>query len=173
MHRSHKPVLLLALLAIVLATHRPDPCIAEGLSRQQQSALALSARDPFLALARDADVVAVMSLGSRRSYWAPRHDIILTEYRLVTTSTLHGLAPATLTVVEEGGEVGDVGLAVSDAMVFELGKSYVLLLERRPNGLHVLRGIHGMRQLESATRQSLLRDLGTVLEARLPKGQPR
>ena len=119
----------------------------------------------FMILAPQADIIVVASLVSSHSYWSTGHDLILTDFVLATNTSLYGTAPDTITIVEEGGEVGDVGLAVSDAISFEDGASYVILLQQGPAGFRVLGGANGVRRLQSTdpAQDPFLDQLKTII----------
>lgn len=125
-------------------------CHAMTLGVGDKSAVA----DPdsiFIAKALEADAVVTATLAHRRSFWAPTHDTILTEYDLSVSSVVAGDAPGTVTIVAEGGEVGGVGLLVSTAVSFEPGMLYALLLRRTPGSdrMTVVGDQSGLRRIES------------------------
>ena len=106
--------------------------------------------EPWLALAKRADVVVTARLVAKRSYWNARHTLILTDYTLRTTAVLSGDGPATFVVTGEGGEIGDLGLAVSDEIAFQAGATYALLLAHGPNGPSVMGGTAGVWRLRDS-----------------------
>lgn len=121
--------------------------------------------DPFFAHVAQAQAVAVVSLAARRSYWSPAHDLIFTDYTLQTVGSLRGTTPETFTVTGEGGEVGDVGLKVSDGISFRGDRQYVVLLESTPAGLRVVGDGNGLRELAPAgeSRNQLLASLARAM----------
>ena len=167
-------VLFLSVLLLLVAPVLRDAKVSV-MASGMDPVLVMAPKDPFLGLSRDADAVVIASLTSRRSYWSPQHNMIYTEYSLTANACLYGTCPPTLTVIEEGGEVGEVGLAVSDAVKFEPGRHYALLLQRGPTGFRVIHDIHGMRTIESPdpAQDPLLRDLKVILETSHPNGSAR
>ena len=147
---STKPVLASWILALAVAGSllvalRPGHAQTSPADRAIAERLVHS--DPFLALAPGADLVVVASPTSRRSYWSADHRLILTDYRLAIAGALRGSPPAAIGLTVEGGEVGEVGLAVSAAPRFEPGARYALLLEREGAGFRVRSGVLGERRL--------------------------
>ena len=107
--------------------------------------------DAFLALAPGADLVVVATPVAKRSRWSADHQRILTDWHLRVGRTLRGPARSFLDLTVEGGEVGDVGLAVSDAPQLAVGARYALLLERQANAFRVRAGATGARRLSPDT----------------------
>lgn len=148
--KKHAGQMFATLVFFVVITIQPG---IAGFSRANEIDASLippfSPSYCFMILAPQADIIAVASLVSSYSYWSTGHDLILTDFVLAANMSLYGTAPATITIIEEGGEVGDVGLAVSDAISFEHGASYVILLQQGPIGLRILGGVNGVRRLQS------------------------
>jgi len=149
---STKPILASWILALAVAgsvalAHRPGH--AQTSSADRALAQQLVRNDGFLALAPGADAVVVATATSRRSYWRADHGLILTDYRLAVASALLGSPPGAIDLTVEGGEVGEIGLAVSDAPRFETGVRYAVLLEREGNGWRVRAGARGARRLRT------------------------
>lgn len=107
--------------------------------------------DAFFALAPGADLAVVATPVAKKSYWSADHGRILTDWHLKVRRTLRGPAQPSLDLTLEGGEVGDVGLAVSDMPAFELDGRYALLLEKQPRGFRVRAGALGARRLSADT----------------------
>jgi hypothetical protein len=164
---------LLGALVLSAVACQAIPCSAGP--RDAAIAQALRTPDPFMSLVPEADAVVVASLTSKRSYWSPDHRLILTLYQLSVGGNLHGSAPATLSVEAEGGEVGEVGLEVSDAVRFWPNEQYVLLLERAAGGPHILGDALGVRRLAPAgpDRSLLLSSIRTRLAQSQPRGGAR
>lgn len=122
-------------------------------------------RDFFL-LAEKADAIVSATVEGSRSYWAPVGNLILTEHFLRTTETLKGEAPATFSVVVEGGVIGDLELRVCDELEFEPRSSYALMLERGASGMRVLGGPLGATRLSAPEfpKDAFLRDLQGAIQ---------
>jgi hypothetical protein len=129
----------------------------------------------FLVAASDADAVVIARVDSRESYWSAGHEIILTRFELGITKVVKGAAPARMTLVEEGGEVGNIGLRVSHGVDLAPGASYVLLLRSGPFGTRVKGGDEGTWKLESTDPavDPVLRRLPDFLEPAKRPGGPK
>lgn len=140
-----------------------------NLSADELASHSLATEDPFLSLAGRADAAAIVTPLSQRSFW--QSGLIMTTYQLSPTRTLFGITPGTLSLTEPGGEVGDLGLTVSDAASFSPGTSYVVLLTQGVSGLEVMEGASGCRPLgsDAISDTDLLTGLNKVAEARSRK----
>src|SRR5262249_20028902 len=98
--------------------------------------------------------VVIATPTSHRSYWSADHGLILTDYRLAIAGSLSGSPPASVDLTVEGGEVGDVGLAVSESPRFESGAKYAVLLDRAGAGWRVRSGALGERRLRTGLLSS-------------------
>ena len=107
--------------------------------------------DAFLALAPGADLVVLARPVGKKSYRSADHQRILTDWHLAVGRTLRGTAPPFVDLTVEGGEVGDVGLAVSASPKFALRGRYAVLLERQAKGFRVRAGAQGVRPLSADT----------------------
>ncbi len=143
------PWILALVAAGVLAVSTPGR--ADLSAADRALARRLVRTDPFFALAPGADLAVVATPVAKKSYWSADHGRILTDWRLKVGRTLHGPAQPFLDLTLEGGEVGDVGLAVSDTPKFEIRGRYALLLEKQPRGFRVRAGAQGARRLSADT----------------------
>ena len=150
---STSPRLAAWVLALAAASLLAVPSTggAQVSASDRAFAQRLVRTDGFFALAPGADLVVVARTIAKKSYWSTDHQRILSDVRLAVGRTLRGPAQPFLDLTVEGGEVGEVGLAVSDAPRFELRGRYALLLERQPKGFRVRAGAQGMRQLSPDT----------------------
>jgi len=132
---------------------------AFGLRQQESQAQVLSGQDAtqrysanalLLALAREADAIVVGRVQAANSYWSADHTLILTDYIIQTAENLKGVAPATLRLTAEGGEVGDIGLVVSDEIKLERHARYALFLKNTAGRFTVLKGAVGAQSIDAA-----------------------
>ncbi|KJU86465.1 hypothetical protein MBAV_001341, partial [Candidatus Magnetobacterium bavaricum] len=80
-------------------------------------------------LTKQSSVVVVGSVVDMRAYWNTERTTIYTGVTIDVREVVRGEgAPRTLTVRYEGGEVGDIGLRVSDTPQFEKGEDVLLFL---------------------------------------------
>jgi hypothetical protein len=156
------------ILALAAAGFLAASPLHAGLSPADRAlAQRLVRTDPFFALAPGSDLVVVATPIAKRSRWSPDHQRILTDWRLEVGRTLRGPARPFLDLTLEGGEIGDVGLAVSDAPKLALNTRYALLLKRHANAFRVRAGAAGARRLPADTlaADSDVRRLDLVLKS--------
>ena len=150
---STSPRFVAWLLALAAASLLAVP--STGRTQVSASDRAFAQRlvltDRFFALAPGADLVVVARAVAKKSYWSADHQRILSDVRLAVGRTLRGRAQPFVDLTVEGGEVGEVGLAVSDAPKFELRGRYAVLLERQAKGFRVRAGAQGVRPLSPDT----------------------
>jgi hypothetical protein len=92
-------------------------------------------------LAPGANVIVVARVEGRHSYWSS--GLIYTDHTLRVHKVVRGRADSTIVVTEVGGEVGAVGLRVSESAVLAKGVEYLLLLQRRDPSYAVFGGNAG------------------------------
>lgn len=106
-------------LSLALAAAPPAHAIMIGLSTE--------------ALTREADLVVEGAVGAVRSFWNEEHTKILSRAEVAVVEVVRGESVATTVVVEyEGGEVGRLGMRVSDVEPFAAGERVLLFLQRLP-----------------------------------------
>ena len=149
--RSAAWILALAAAGLLAAS---APGRADLSAADRALARRLVRTDAFLALAPGADLAVVATPVAKKSRWSADHQRILTDWHLEVGRTLRGKPQPFLDLTLEGGEIGDVGLAVSDAPKLELHGRYALLLERQPRGFRVRAGALGARRLSADTLAS-------------------
>lgn len=81
-------------------------------------------------LAGDSDTVIIGTVEYKESSWSADGETILTSVLVMVDETVKGSAPEGLITVEyEGGEVGDIGLRISDTPSFEESEKVLLFLK--------------------------------------------
>ena len=100
-------------------------------------------------LISEADQIIIGTIASSHSYWDDRHEIILTDYVIAVESVLKGeTSRSEFTITIEGGEVGDVGLLVSEEAHFTQGERVLLYLKSdSKNRTRVARGKAGKLEI--------------------------
>jgi hypothetical protein len=83
-------------------------------------------------VAQEADVVAVVEVRSTKSRLARDGRHVVTEIELDVRQSLRGAAPAHLTVLQRGGQVGEVVQKVSDEVAVPVSGTAVVCLSSRP-----------------------------------------
>jgi hypothetical protein len=66
--------------------------------------------------------------------WDAEHKYIWTHYEVSVLSQIKGRAGRTVEIEELGGVVGDSGMTVPGAVVYETGEKVLVFLSRFPNG---------------------------------------
>ncbi|MBF0538747.1 MAG: hypothetical protein HQL03_10905 [Nitrospirae bacterium] len=85
-------------------------------------------------LTRQSSLVVIGNVVDKSSYWNADRTTIYTGVSIAVKEVVRGNeAPQTLTLQYEGGEVGDIGLRVSDTPQFENGEDVLLFLKRLPS----------------------------------------
>jgi hypothetical protein len=106
-------------LLLTLALAPPADAVMIGMSTE--------------ALTREADVVVEGSVGAVRSFWNAEHTKILSRAEVAVGEVVRGTSAGSTVVVEyEGGEVGGLGMRVSDVEPFAAGERVLLFLKRLP-----------------------------------------
>ena len=82
-------------------------------------------------LTRNSDAVVVGTVGSVHSRYTADRMRIMTNSEIAVSQTLKGQVPATVVVMQPGGEVGNVGQLVSGVARFSPGEEVVVFLEKR------------------------------------------
>jgi len=174
MSTNRVPGCLALAAAFLLAL--PGTSAARSTAAERAQAVAAMRGDDFLAHAPGAPMAVVAAVTGQRSYWSADHRLILTDVKLATRRVLRGTVPQVVSLTVEGGEVGDVGLKVSESPRFESGATYAVLLEPAPTGFQVHGRASGLKRVGSAdpARDADVRALELVLRhAPRPKGAPR
>ncbi|MFL5319368.1 MAG: hypothetical protein ACJ790_06905 [Myxococcaceae bacterium] len=82
-------------------------------------------------LSAAADVVVRAKVTSVQSRWTDDHRRIVTDIQLEVLEAMKGSPAGTVTVVQPGGVVGDIGQRVDGVAEFKEGEECVVFLERR------------------------------------------
>lgn len=83
-------------------------------------------------LTKESEVVVIGKVVKVKSYWSEDGDTIFTKAFIRVQKVIKGKVAQKKIVVEyEGGEVGDVGLAVSDMPTVKRGEKLILFLESK------------------------------------------
>jgi len=83
-------------------------------------------------LAKHSDNIIRGTVVGMRSYWTPNHRAIYTDVTVSVDAQYKGRVGARqVTVTIQGGEVGEIGLRVSDMPVFRKGEDVILFLNRK------------------------------------------
>jgi len=91
------------------------------------SAAASCADFPFENQIRSADIIFVGTLYSLGSAWTPKHTTIVTRFQFSQVRYIKGASPSTdLTLVQEGGRVGNEEILSSIGVEFREGRRYVV-----------------------------------------------
>ncbi|MEW6108840.1 MAG: hypothetical protein AB1632_06710 [Nitrospirota bacterium] len=86
-------------------------------------------------LTRSSDAVVTGKVEAVSSYWSSDGKTILTSVSVRVDRVVRGKTIGKIVVVEyEGGEVGDIGLKVSDMTEFSSGESVILFLKEGRSG---------------------------------------
>jgi len=119
-------------------------------------ATAIMAYMPIEALTRSSDVVIEGDVIDTQSFWSQDGSTILTRAEIVVNEVIDGhLSQNTIAVEYEGGEVGDIGLRVSDAVTMQAGERVVLFLKfadyaSRQAVNHVVEKVQGKFSIKSS-----------------------
>jgi len=109
-------------------------------------------------LTRESDAVVQGEVTEKTSHWSDDGRTILTTVRIVPAEVVRGRLDGQELVLEyEGGEVGDVGLKVSDSVSFEQGEHVLVFVRMKSKGLHE---VVGRAQGKYTLRQGLARKGG-------------
>ncbi len=110
---------------------------------------------PIEALTRASDVVIEGEVIDTHSFWSQDGSTILTRAEIVVNEVIDGHLSQTRIAVEyEGGEVGEIGLRVSDAVTMQAGEQVVLFLKAadyasRQAVNHVVEKVQGKFSIQS------------------------
>jgi hypothetical protein len=103
------------------------------------------------ALTTQADVVVRGRVVRVAARWTKDHARIVTDTELAVTETWKGAPTRHLTVMQPGGEVGDLGQLVEGVAKFKVGEEVVLFLEARGDRFTVAGMAQGRFLIESPT----------------------
>lgn len=120
---------------------------------------------PLAQRAQQATLIVEAVVTAQQAYWDAAHQNIYTRHTLLLYKTLKGAAPALLTVVTEGGRVGDTYHAFSGTLQLTVGEQGIFFLERalpqrqppdRPGPVYtVYSSSQGFIRYDAATRQAV------------------
>ncbi len=119
------------------ATPTPEEQIAAG------GGMAALQKIPFVDLVREADQIVVGTVVSLESTWNADQTSILTSVRVRVLDVAKGVPDDEVTVVFEGGQVGDVAQSGGEGLSFTEGEQVVLFLR----GGSVVGGPQGIFQV--------------------------
>jgi hypothetical protein len=92
-------------------------------------------------LSQSADAIVRGTVRELESRWTGDRMRIVTQVEVEVAEALKGAPGASVTIVQPGGVVGDIGQKVSGLASFERGEEVVLFLERRPGGIFLVSGM--------------------------------
>ena len=101
-------------------------------------------------LTKNSDAVVVGTVGSVQSRMSGDGKRIITDSEIAVSQTLKGTVPATVVVMQPGGEVGDVGQYVSGVARFATGEEVIVFLEKRGDRFFVTGLAQGKYRVEHA-----------------------
>ena len=104
-------------------------------------------------LVQTSEGIVLGRVSSQSSYWNEDSSMILTDYHITVLENLARNHGESLTVTAEGGEVGDIGLLVSDQVPLEPGQEYVLYLVSSKGRLWTCGGSLGSRAVDQSTEE--------------------
>ncbi len=108
----------IVLTALLLAAGSPGGAVMRSLSTEE--------------LARSADAVVEGDVADVASFWTADGKAIVSRATVVVTDVVRGFpVQKTLTVEFEGGEVGDVGMGVSDMATVSRGQRILVFLQKK------------------------------------------
>jgi hypothetical protein len=93
------------------------------------------------------EFIVVGKVTSAFSYWGV-DSLIWTRFSFSIIENIKGFNQGSLTIVEKGGEVGNIGLISSNSFRFTQGKDYLLFLKHDSNGAVVPVDTRGAKLLE-------------------------
>ena len=109
-------IVLFSLLLTVLATPLPVSALMLGMSTEQ--------------LAKESDSVVTGRVEKVESYWSYNRKIILSQATVAVERQVRGLVLTDwITVEYPGGEVGEMGMGVSDMVPLKEGEDVLLFLK--------------------------------------------
>jgi hypothetical protein len=135
-------------------------CVVAGIS------IVHSARKPVPEhqMIAKAERIVVGTVSSSKSYWDDNRQRIWTDYVIAIQATIKGdSAQSTCTVTVMGGEVGDVGLIVSEEPRLAQGEQFLIYLsparDKRTRALHgragALKIVNGLVESTSESMSSV------------------
>lgn len=92
-------------------------------------------------MTRASDEIVVGKVARVESRWTPDRRMIVTEIQVTVSERLKGTAAKSVTIVQPGGVVGDIGQKVSGMPRFRRGDEVVLFLERHAPQRFVVTGM--------------------------------
>lgn len=92
-------------------------------------------------LARTSDAVVRGKVVETQSRWTADRSRIVTDVTIEVAETLKGAPGRTVTIVQPGGRVGDIGQKVAGLASFEKGEEVVVFLEKRGDERFVVNGL--------------------------------
>lgn len=104
---------------VLLLFSMPAEALMKGLSTEE--------------LTGEADVIIEGDVMQVSSYWNDDHTSIYTEAVVVVNEPIKGSAATLIRVRHEGGEVGNVGLKISDMESFQNGERVLVFLKSDQN----------------------------------------
>jgi len=114
-------------------------------------------------LANDASTIVIGKVEASTSHWSSDGSVILTDHRIILSEKLKGGGTDTAIVAQTlGGEVGDVGLHVSDQAAMSVGDEVILFLTSDASGRYsVVAGEQGARHVING----MIKETGESLSA--------
>ena len=92
-------------------------------------------------MTREADHVIIGNVAAKASRW--ENDQIVTDVQIVVSEVLSGKTVQRIQVTYPGGEIGDLGLNVSNVTIPEIGDRLLTFLKDSRKVMSVLYGNHG------------------------------
>jgi len=82
-------------------------------------------------LTRDSEIVVVGEVGDVMSFWSEDGTTIFTKAKVMVDQVVKGIHHTEVDIEYKGGEVGEIGLRVSDAPSLEKGEKVILFLKTK------------------------------------------
>lgn len=117
MFTRQKIVLISLLSSLILLFAGESWSLMVGLSTEE--------------LTRDSEIVVVGEVRDASSYWSEDGTTIFTKAKVMVDQVVKGIHHTEVDIEYKGGEVGEIGLKVSDAPSLEKGEKVILFLEAK------------------------------------------